>query len=109
MDYNTYECVLTQTAEDDIDAVLKYISVDLSNPDAARTFADLLEELFDELCKIPKLGKPVINDFLKRTDIRLAHVKNYNIYYFAEDANSTVVSLLIVYSGRDQDEILKTI
>jgi plasmid stabilization system protein ParE len=109
MDYNLYEYYLTQTAENDIDAVIRYISVDLSNPDAAKNFVDQLEELFEELCNTPKLGKTINNEFLRRNDVRLVHVKNYNIYYLINEMKSLVVILRIVYSGRDQDEILKMI
>lgn len=109
MESNVYDYVLTANAEDDIDDTFGYIAEELSNPDAAGAFADALEEKIDELCKTPKLGHIVENDFLRRDDIRMVHVKNYLVYYLIDEDRKKIVILNVVFSGRDQDEILKNI
>ena len=109
MESNIFDYVLTANAEQDIDDTFGYISEELSNPDAALTFADALEEKFEEICKTPKLGRIVENDFLRRDDVRMVHVKNYQVYYLIDEANKNVVILNVVFGGRNQDEVLKKI
>ena len=109
MAYEQYSYVLTETALNDLDETYEYNAVDLANPDAAGDFADELEEKLTEICKAPRTGRPVINPYLKRKDIRRFLVKNYIGYYLVEEDTGTIVVLRIVYGKRNQDKILKTI
>ena len=54
MAYKEYDYVFTDNAEADIDEVLSYIAEDLSNPDAAASFADELEESLKKYAKITR-------------------------------------------------------
>ena len=99
----------TKVAEADIDETLSYITNRLGNPDAATDFADELEEKLGKLCKSPKTGKLVENEFLVRRDVRRILVKNYIAYYLVDDAGMKIIVLRVVYSRRDQDIILKSV
>ena len=101
--------VLTEAAESDIDEILAYIAEDLSNPTAASSFADELEQKIDVVCKTPKSGRPVENEFLRRNDVRRFLVGNYIAYYIIDEVAKNIVILRMVYGGRDQDKILKDI
>lgn len=100
---------MTELADSDLDEILKYIAIELMNPDAASAFADKLDKELEELCTAPKTGRPVRNPYLKRTDIRRILVKNYVAYYLIDESKEQIVILRIVYGERDQNEILKTI
>ena len=47
----------------------------------ASDFADELEKKIDEICKAPKTGRLVENEYLKRNDVRRILVGNYIVYY----------------------------
>jgi plasmid stabilization system protein ParE len=102
-----YDYVLTESAEYDIDFTFEYISETLGNPDAASDLADELEEQIEKICKRPLTGKLVENDFLKRPDVRRFLVKSYIAYYIINEESEEIVILRFVYSGRDQDKIVK--
>ena len=104
-----YSYVLTETAEADIETAFDYISHELSNPEAASSFADGLVEKLEELCRTPKSGRPVQNPYLKRDGVRRVLVKNYIAYYLIDDAGMKIVVLRVVYNRRDQDLILKSV
>ena len=104
-----YSYVLTETAEADIEAAFDYIATELSNPEAASSFADELIEKLEELCRTPKSGRPVQNPYLKRDGVRRVLVKNYIAYYLIDDAGIKIVVLRVVYNRRDQDKILKSV
>ena len=102
-----YGYVLTEIAEADIDKTFEYIAVDLSNPDAASDFADELERKIDEICKTPKTGRLVENEYLKRNDVHRFLIDNYICYYLIDDEAHNIVILRFVYGKRDQDKVLK--
>ena len=104
-----YGYVLTEIAESDIDETIEYISGDLSNPDAASSFLDDLEQKIKEICANPKTGRLVNNEYLKRNDVRRFLVGNYISYYIIDEETRNIVILRIVYGKRDQDEILKDV
>ncbi len=96
----------TKVAEADIDETLSYITNRLGNPDAATDFADELEEKLGKLCKSPKTGKLVENEFLVRRDVRRILVKNYIAYYVVDERSHSIVILRVVYGRRNQDNIV---
>ena len=104
-----YGYVLTEIAEADIDETFEYIGGELSNPEAASDFADELEKTIDEICKTPKSGRLVENEYLRRNDVRRILVDNYICYYIIDDEERNIVILRLVYGKRDQDKILKNI
>ena len=104
-----YSYVLTETAEADIEAAFDYIATELSNPEAASSFADELIEKLEELCRTPKSGRPVQNPYLKRDGVRRVLVKNYIAYYLINDAGMKTVVLRVAYNRRGQDKILKSV
>ncbi len=104
--YNYY---LTVAAENDIDNTFEYISVELSNRDAAYNLADKLEEKLGEICTTPKLGKIVQNEFLRRTDVRLIHINNYLLYYVVDEKKKRIIVLRFIFGGRNQNSIFKDI
>lgn len=104
-----YSWLLTHTAENDIDETLTYISSVLHNPDAATAFASHLEEQLDELCKSPKNGRLVDNEFLSRDDVRRILVDNYIAYYILDEEERHIIVLRIVYGKRDQDPIISSL
>ncbi len=109
MAFKMYEYDFTELAEADIDDILFYITNELCNPKAAADFADELEKRLDDICKSPKNGRLVVNEFLKREDVRRFLVDNYIAYYIIDEVNSRIVLLRVVYSKRNQNEVLKEI
>ena len=107
MAFKKYDFELTETAESDIDATYEYIAETLVNPDAASELADELEIQIDKICKKPETGKLVENDFFRRNAIWRFLVKNYIAYYIIDDENKKIVIMRFVYSGRDQDKIVR--
>jgi len=66
-----------------------------------------LEIQIEKICKRPETGKLLENEFLRRNDVWRFLVKNYIAYYLIDDENETIVILRFVYSGRNQDKIVK--
>ncbi|MBQ4515007.1 MAG: type II toxin-antitoxin system RelE/ParE family toxin [Anaerolineaceae bacterium] len=103
----TYQIIAD--AENDIDEIVKHISVVLSNPEAAEKFLADLEQKLEQLCEMPKMGKIVENEFNKRKDFRRVIINNYDLYYFINDEDRIINVLRVVSARRDQHLILSSI
>jgi plasmid stabilization system protein ParE len=107
MAFKEYDFELTEIAESDIDEAFEYIAEILDNPDAASDLVEELEIQISGICKKPESGRIVKNDFLRRNDIWRFLVKNYIAYYIIDYENEKIVILRFIYSGRNQDNIVK--
>ena len=107
MAFKEYDFELTETAECDVDAAYEYIAEILGNPDAASDLADELEIQIDKICKRPETGRLVENEFLRINEVWRFLVKSYIAYYLIDDEDEKIVILRFVYSGRNQDKIVK--
>lgn len=70
-------------AEQDLDEILRYISVDLVNPTAAQKLGRKVFEKIDMVRVFPDSGASVDNEFLSDKAVRKLSVDNYVIYYKA--------------------------
>ena len=106
MAYN-YSYRFTEKAAQDFDEILRYISVDLSNPEAAQKLGRKMFEQIDTVRAFPDSGAPVDNEFLPDKTVRKLLVDNYVIYYKAHHEERIISVIRIVYGKRNLDEILR--
>lgn len=103
-----YSYRFTQMAEQDLDEILQYISVDLCNPIAAQNLGRKIFEEIDAVRVFPASGALVNNEFLADKTVRKLTVDNYVIYYKAHYEEKVISIIRIVYGKRNLDETLKT-
>ena len=101
-----YQYRLSQRAEADLDGIVAYIAVELSNPQAASDFADKLKRVIDETRSFPESGSCVSNEFLSNTEVRKKLIDNYVMYYLSVPEERMIYIVRIVYGKRNMDEIL---
>lgn len=106
MEYSYY---FTQKAADDIEDILNYISVELSNPTAARELNSEIFKNIEELTSFPDLGLLVENEYLADKFVRRLIVNNYTVFYKVFDSECKIYILRVVYSKRNLNEILASI
>ena len=102
-----YSFKLTRRAARDLDEILSYIAVKLSNPTAAGDFADDLQKAIDEACTFPESGSAVINEFLPVDYVRKKIVSKYVMYYIPDAEKKEIQILRIVYGRRNLSEIIE--
>lgn len=101
-----YQYCLSQKAENDLDDIVSYITLELSNPTAASNFVNKLENVIEELRSFPESGTHVSNEFLTNTEVRKKLVGNYIMYYLPVPEEKTIYIIRIVYAKRNMDDIL---
>lgn len=104
-----YSFKFTETAEEDLNNILQYISDDLCNPKAAIVLSQKIFDCIDNVKSFPELGLIVENEFLTDKSLRRVFVENYSVYYKADDENQLIYIVRLVYSKRNFEEIAKTI
>ena len=106
---SNYQYHFTKKAEADLDEILSYISVELSNPEAAASFLKDLLTVIASICSVPKIGSIVENEFLPDKEIRKSLVGNYVLYYLPDTEEKSIYVLRILYSRRNLDELVREI
>ena len=104
-----YSYLFSAKAEADLDGIVRYIALTLSNPAAASDFIDRLLAVIDDTCLFPQSGMPAATEFIPDMGIRKKPVGNYIVYYLSDDTNNTITVLRIIYSRRNLSEIIAEI
>ena len=104
-----YSYFFTEKAEQDLDEILRYISLDLANPIAARNFGKKLFEKIDLIRAFPLVCPIVDNEFISGKDVRKLFIDNYVVYYEALADKQIIYILRIVFGKRNMDEIIKSV
>lgn len=99
----------THKADSDLDDIVSYIAIELSNPKAASDFLDKLQAAIEEALAFPKSGPLVNNEFLQNHEIRKKFIGNYIMYYLPDFPGETIYILRIIYGKRNMDDILREI
>lgn len=96
-----YDIVVTNPAQDDLEEILNYISVDLSAPKSAIEMLNKIKSIFENL-SINPLMYPLCNiDNLKAKNYRKAVINNYLMFYRIDDKNETIYIMRFIYGRRD--------
>ncbi|MBV3366079.1 MULTISPECIES: type II toxin-antitoxin system RelE/ParE family toxin [Catenibacterium] len=96
---------LTKKAESDLDGIVSYIAVELTNPQAASDFVDKLKDNIDEARAFPESGSLVDNEFLQVENLRKKLIGNYIMYYLPDMREKIIYILRIVYGKQNITEI----
>lgn len=102
-----YKYQFTQKVENDLDRIVGYIAVELSNTKAAGDFLDKVQSVIDEIRSFPDSGVLVENEYIEVKNIRRKQVNNYLMYYQKDEESKMINVLRIVYGKRNLDEIIR--
>ena len=106
---SNYQYNFTKKVETDLDEILSYISIELSNPEAASSFLKDVQTVIASICSVPKIGRIVDNEFLPNREIRKSLVGNYVLYYLPDIKEKRIYVLRILYGRRNLDELVREI
>ena len=96
-----YELLLTDAAGQDLDSIVEYIAVKLSNPSAASAFLDSVEKCFVILRKTPLAYAECLDKVLQSKRYRKAVINNYVLIYRVDADTRSVYILRFFYGAQD--------
>ena len=102
-----YSVKLTPHAIVQIQETIAYISKVLLVPETARAWSDYLQKEIAGLSTMPARFSAVDEEPWRSRGYRKMLVKNFIVYYYADDETKTVWVTAVVYGRRDQLNALK--
>ena len=102
-----YSVKLTPHAIVQIQETIAYISKVLLVPETARAWSDYLQKEIAGLSTMPARFSAVDEEPWRSRGYRKMPVKNFIVYYYADDETKTVWVTAVVYGRRDQLNVLK--
>ena len=99
-----YSVVISETAENDLDEVVEYLSNFSSN--IARRYYDEIMVKALSLAFMPQRCPFVQDDALRERGYRWLFVRNYTVFFVIDEVNNLVDIRAIMYSGREYTALL---
>lgn len=104
---NTYEIIVTPDAEADLYAIKDYIAETLQVPEVALNYIRALRKEMEKLSYMAESIAPVEREPWHTRGVRKIAFKNFYIYYRPDNASGKVYILNLIYTKRDQLEVLE--
>jgi toxin ParE1/3/4 len=102
-----YSLYITDLAEEDILATVKYIASVLKTPIAANNLLDEIERHEKILEDTPGMYPFVHDEYLASKGIKYFAIKNFLLFYTIDEKSKTVKIIRFLYRRRDWKNILK--
>ncbi len=96
-----YKLIVTELAHEDLDEIVSYIAVNLSNKIAAASFLDEVEKCYSYLKSNPWIYEKCLNSHLEKEGYRRVPIKNYLLIYKIEEEIKTVSVMRFFYGAQD--------
>jgi addiction module RelE/StbE family toxin len=91
----------SEQAADDLDEIIRYISGELCNPQAAERFFNAVDKKRGLLREQPYMFPLYHDEKLSADGYRFSAIGNYVLFYLVDDEKSVVSIARILYGGRD--------
>ena len=101
-----YKLQISKDAHEDIADIVRYMALELKNPQAASGFLDDVEASYMRVVDNPSIYSLCNDERLERMGYRKVVIKNYLILYCVDEDNKAVYIVRVVYGGRNYPEIL---
>ena len=101
-----YELFLTEAAHEDLDGALRYISQELSNPQAAANLLKQIEACYGQLRDFPHLYEYCQDLRLRNQGYRKVIIDNFVLIYYPVESEQRIYLLRFFYGGRDYEKLI---
>lgn len=101
-----YKLLVTELAHQDLDNIVSYIAIQLSNPKAAGDFLDEVTTCYSFLKNNPMMYERCQDRRLEKEGYRKAVIKNYVLVYKVNENSRTVSIMRFFYSAQDYSKLI---
>lgn len=92
-----YEVLVSSSAQEDLNGIIKYISISLAAPVAASNLYQKIQEAFDSLSNYPDAFALCLDEPWVLRNVRVMPVDNYKLFYHVNHETREVVVLRIFF------------
>jgi addiction module RelE/StbE family toxin len=104
MEQRPFKYEFTPLAEQDLNDIFDYISIELSSPQAAERLINKIQAAVESVCDFPFSRPLLTNKTLRDKGYRLITVDNFYLFYVIK--NKSVVIRRVTYNRRDYEALL---
>ena len=105
-----YRVIVSESADEDLDAILAYMIEKLENPTAAIHFADEVDKIYDNLSRHPEMFGFSLDERLAEKGYRRVAIGNFVMLYRVEEgemqAEKRVLITRFFYGKRDYGQYI---
>ena len=101
-----YSLIVSEPADKSIDEILDYIDKELDNPDAALSWLNRLEAVFDNLIEHPEMYPLARDPRIAMKGIRIAPLENHIVAYRADNDDEMIFVVNVFFGARQYQEFL---
>ena len=101
-----YKVQITEFAQNDLDTIVEYIAVQLSNPIAAGDLLDEVDKCYSYRRSNPFIYAKSADARLKKEGYRKALIKNYILFFKVFENEKKVIVYRVIYGARDYQKLL---
>lgn len=106
MNDSRYEVVFLTSAINDMTEIVRYISENLKNYDAAESLAQKFIDEADKLSAFP-YARPLYAPFKSlKYEYRWTKINNYLMFYRINEQDKTVIITRVIYDRRNHADVL---
>ena len=102
----TYAIRISLSADTDLKKTIRYISITLSNPEAAKTLINKFQDIIDSLRSMPKRHPLADDTILSDWGIRYLNCGHYLLFYQVDDAARVVNIIRFLHERQHWRSIL---
>lgn len=104
---NRYQIQFTQSAKEDLVAIVAYISNEIMEPEIAQEKYFKIKQAISALSDMPKRIPTVRDEELAIQGYRVQRVENYHVFFVVDDRQEVVNIVRILYARRDWMGLLR--
>lgn len=101
-----YKIVETESAAQELEDIVIYITETLANPKAATDLLDSIDLSYAELERMPRMYEECRDARLKALGYRKVVIKNYILIYRIDENTETVYILHCIYGRRNYENLI---
>ena len=101
-----YKLKISKLAHIDLDKIVSYIAVNLTNPTAATNFLDEMDKCYTNLKSNPFMYAKCKDKRLEKEGYRKVLIMNYVLLYKINEASKIVNILRFFYGAQDYVELI---
>ncbi len=101
-----YKIKITPKAEEDLNEVFSYISLELANNNAAKGLMSKIESSIMRLQAFPFSCSSVEDELLKEKGYRKLIIENYIVFYMVNELERHVVIMRVLYGRHKYQDLI---
>lgn len=101
-----YNVLVTDSADQELDEILSYLTIQLQNPSAAMAFVDEVQSVYESLEHMPYMYELAHDARLHLMGYHKVVIKNYIMLYRVDEDLQTVYILHFFYGARQYEKLI---